>query len=138
MGSTDTSGRRAALQNRALLRARELIDRMRSLYRALELLTGAPIGLHRALVCSGAEPDMALSRLAAQLGMRRPAASQILRATAGRAVFTLQRAVGQLPETQLAPFSESIEKLLTLLPAPSTSLAPAARKPRPRRTSPRK
>lgn len=146
--STD-SPVRAALQRRALVAARALVDRMRSLYRELEQLTGAPIGLHRALVCIGNEPGLPASRLAALLGMRPPAVSQtlksltlrgwierrrslqdqraiqihatpagkqILRATAGRAVFTLQRAVFQLPRAQLEQLAGSVELLLTLLP----------------------
>ena len=148
--NTDTHVR-AALQGRALVAARELVDRMRSLYRELEQLTGAPIGLHRALVCIGNEPGLPASRLAALLGMRRPAVSQtlksltlrgwierrrsdedqraiqihptaagkqILRATAGRAVFTLQRAVCRLPRARLEQLAESVELLLTLLPDP--------------------
>lgn len=145
---------RAALENRALLAARALIDRMRSLYRELEQLTGAPIGLHRALVCIGNEPGMTASRLARQLGMRPPAVSQvlrsltmrgwierrrseqdqraiqihptaagrqILRATAGRAVFTLQRAVCRLPQSQLEQLAASVGLLLTLLPEPGST-----------------
>jgi DNA-binding MarR family transcriptional regulator len=143
--------RRAALENRALLAARELVDRMRTLYRELEQLTGAPIGLHRALVCIGNDPGLPASRLASRLGMQRPAVSQILksltlrgwierrrsqqdqraiqihataagrqilRETAGRAVFTLQRAVCKLPQAQLEQFAGSVELLLTLLPRP--------------------
>jgi DNA-binding MarR family transcriptional regulator len=163
MESAENPSRRTALQNRALLGARELIDRMRTLYRELEQLTGAPIGLHRALVCIGEDPGLAPSRLAAQLGMQRPAVSQILkaltlrgwierrrsdldqraiqihptaagrqilRATAGRAVFTLQRAVSQLPPAQLRHFADSVEMLLALLPAPSISDRPQAASPR--------
>jgi DNA-binding MarR family transcriptional regulator len=147
---------RAALQGRALLAARELVDRMRSLYRELEHLTGAPIGLHRALLYIGNEPGLQASRLATLLGMRRPAVSQtlksltlrgwierrrserdqraiqihataagkqVLRATAGRAVFTLQRAVCRLPRAQLAQLAESVELLLTLLPDPNAAAA---------------
>ncbi len=171
MKSTHTSERRAAMRNRALLGARELIDRMRSLYRELEQLTGAPIGLHRALVCIGADPGLAPSRLAAQLGMQRPAVSQILkaltlrgwierrrsehdqreihihptaagrqilRATAGRAVFTLQRAVSQLPEARLEQFAESVEMLLALLPPAAASTEGAVKRPRSRPASRRK
>ena len=141
--------RRATLENRALLAARELIDRMRTLYRDLEQLTGAPIGLHRALVCIGNEPGLQASVLALRLGMQRPAVSQvlksltmrgwierrrsdadqraiqihptaagrqILRATAGRAVFTLQRAVCRLPQPDLEKLASSVELLLELLP----------------------
>ena len=160
---------RTRLETRALLAARELIDRMRTLYRELEQLTGAPIGLHRALVCVGEEPGLQASRLAARLGMRRPAVSQILksltmrgwierlrsaadqraiqshptpagrqilRATAGRAVFTLQRAVCQLPQGQLEQLAGSVELLLTLLPEPRVprTAMPAKTRSRARRT----
>ena len=158
MKATRAAKARAALENRALLAARELVDRMRSLYRELEQLTGAPIGLHRALVCIGNEPGLPPSRLATRLGMRRPAVSQILkgltmrgwiarqrseadhraiqihptaagrqilRATAGRAVFTLQRAVCRLPQSQLEQLAASVELLLTMLPPPGTPAAAA-------------
>jgi len=158
---------RASLENRALLAARELIDRMRSLYRELEQLTGAPISLHRALVCIGSEPGLPASRLAALLGMRRPAVSQILksltlrgwierrrsdedqravqihptaagrqilRATAGRAVFTLQTAVRGLPQAQLEQLAGGIERLLALLPGATTPAEPPGREPRRRRS----
>lgn len=153
MKTPGNSTDRGALQGRALLAARALIDRMRSMYRELEQLTGAPIGLHRALVCIGNEPGLTPSRLALRLGMQRPAVSQllksltmrgwierrrsdldqratqihptaagkqILRATAGRAVFTLQRAVCQLPPAELGNLVSSIELLLTLLPESNT------------------
>lgn len=140
---------RAALESRALLAARALVDRMRALYRELEQMTGAPITLHRALVCIGNEPGLPASRLAAQLGMQRPAVSQllknlaargwierrrsdadqraiqihitaagkaILQATAGRAVFTLQRAVCSLPNRELQQFADGLELLLVQLP----------------------
>ncbi|HEX6396376.1 MAG TPA: MarR family transcriptional regulator [Steroidobacteraceae bacterium] len=158
-----TKKTRAALENRALLAARELIDRMRALYRELEQLTGAPIGLHRALVCIGNEPGLQASRLALRLGMQRPAVSQVLksltlrgwierrrsdtdqraiqihptaagrqllRATAGRAVFTLQRAVCQLPQPDLERLASSVELLLDLLPEAGSAVAPASRRHR--------
>ena len=155
------AGGRQTLENRALLAARAFIDRMRTLYRELEQLTGAPIGLHRALVCIGSEPGLTASRLAARLGMRPPAVSQvlksltlrgwierrrsqtdqraiqihptaagrqILRATAGRAVFTLQRAVCQLSESRLEQLAGSLELLLPMLPAPhEPDMAPSPR-----------
>jgi DNA-binding MarR family transcriptional regulator len=144
---------RENLESRALLGARALVDRMRALYRELEQMTGAPITLHRAMVCIGNEPGLAASRLAERLGMQRPAVSQVLRnleargwierrrdngdqrtihihctapgrqllqATAGRAVFTLQRAVCKLPDDDLAKLATGIDKLLGELPAPST------------------
>ena len=147
----------ASLENRALLAARELVDRMRTMYRELEQLTGAPIGLHRALVCIGSEPGLPASHLALRLGMRRPAVSQVLKnlamrgwierrradadqravqiyptsagrqilvETAGRAVFTLQRAVSRLPPAQLQQFAASVELLLTFLPEPKVGTVP--------------
>jgi|SRR5688572_10358748 len=140
---------RAELEHRALRAARTLVDRMRSLYRELEQMTGAPITLHRALVCIGNEPGLPASRLATQLGMQRSAVSQLLKslsnrgwierrrsiedqrtvqihptaegrqilhATAGRAVFTLQRAVCSLPHKELEQLIASVELLLTQLP----------------------
>src|SRR5688572_4829193 len=69
----------AALERRALLAARALIDHVRSLYRELEQLTGAPITANRVLVCLGEEPGITASRLAGALGMQRPALSQVLK-----------------------------------------------------------
>ena len=57
------------------------------------------------------------------------AGRQILRATAGRAVFTLQRAVCRLPQSQLEQLAGSVELLLTLLP---DSTLPAADRQRAR------
>ncbi len=151
---------RAALESRALLAARALVDRMRALYRELEQMTGAPITLHRALVCIGNEPGLPASRLAAQLGMQRPAVSQllknlaargwierrrsdadqraiqihitaagkaILQATAGRAVFTLQRAVCSLPSRELEQFADGLELLLVQLPERKPTEIPSRR-----------
>ncbi len=70
---------RAAREQRALLAARALVDRMRTMYRELEQLTGAPITAHRALTCVGSEPGIAASKLAASLGMKRPAVSHVLK-----------------------------------------------------------
>ena len=70
---------RDALEKRALLAARALVDRMRALYRELEQVTGAPITLHRALVVIGNDPGLPASRLATRLGMQRPAVSQMLK-----------------------------------------------------------
>jgi DNA-binding MarR family transcriptional regulator len=147
---TPRNDERAALENRALLAARTLVDRMRALYRELEQLTGAPISHHRALVTIAGEPGLTASRLAALLGMQRPAVSQLLKsmsqhgwverrrsdrdqravqvfvtaagrqvlqATAGRAVFTLQRAVCSMPPDKLHALIASVELLLTQLPA---------------------
>jgi DNA-binding MarR family transcriptional regulator len=152
---------RIELENRALFAARSLVDRMRTLYRELEQMTGAPITWHRALVCIGAEPGLPASRLAAQLGMQRSAVSQllkgmsargwierrrsledqrsvqvhptaegrqILQATAGRAVFTLQRAVCSLPQKELEQLIGSVELLLTQLPEQNGAPPPPARR----------
>lgn len=75
---------RASIENRALIAARSLVDRMRSLYRELERMTDAPITLHRALLCIGEEPGIAASQLADRLGMKRPAVSQTLGNLAAR------------------------------------------------------
>jgi DNA-binding MarR family transcriptional regulator len=77
--TTGVGGTRAVLEKRALLAARALVDRMRALYRDLEQVTGAPITLHRALVVVGNDPGLPASRLATQLGMQRPAVSQMLK-----------------------------------------------------------
>lgn len=73
------AARRLEFEQRALFAARALVDRMRALYRELEQLTGAPISMHRALNGIGAEPGIQASRLAAALGMQRPAISHLLR-----------------------------------------------------------
>ncbi len=155
---------RLALENRALLAARALVDRMRALYRELEQMTGAPITHHRALVSIGQEPGLTASRLAALLGMQRPAVSQLLKsmtqrgwverrrsdedqravhvfitaagkqvlqATAGRAVFTLQRAVCSMSVEKLEALIGSVEMLLTQLPEQSAPVPAPARRPRP-------
>jgi DNA-binding MarR family transcriptional regulator len=162
---------RAALENRALLAARTLVDRMRALYRELEQLTGAPISHHRALVSIAGEPGLSASRLASLLGMQRPAVSQLLKsmtqhgwverrrserdqravhvfvtaagrqvlqATAGRAVFTLQRAVCSMPPDKLQALIASVELLLTQLPAQSPAATPPARRGKSRRRAPAK
>jgi DNA-binding MarR family transcriptional regulator len=154
--------RRAALESDALLAARALVDRMRALYRELERLTDAPITLHRALVCIGNQPGLPASELARQLGMKKPAVSQvlkslatrgwierrrhegdqrsvhihttaagekILRATAGRAVVTLQRAVRHLSSGDLTRLARGLESLLSQLPEPSTSTVVIKRRP---------
>jgi|SRR5690349_20505201 len=154
--------RRAALESDALLAARALVDRMRALYRELERLTDAPISVHRALVCIGNHPGLAASELARQLGMKKPAVSQvlkslavrgwierrrhdgdqrsvqihatlagekILKATAGRAVVTLQRAVRNLSSGDLSRLARGLRSLLVLLPEPSSSSAVPRRRP---------
>ena len=73
---------RAGIERSALLRARELVDRMRSLYRELEDATGAPVVMHRALAVIAAEPGMPASKLAAALGLQRSTMSHVLKALA--------------------------------------------------------
>jgi DNA-binding MarR family transcriptional regulator len=142
---------RGALEREALLSARTLVDRMRTLYRELERMTDAPITVHRALACIGEEPGIPASRLATRLGMQRPAVShvlkglvargwierrrhegdqrsvqiyptadgqQVLRATSGRAVGTLQRAVRSLSAGELQQLSDGLAALLGRLPDP--------------------
>ena len=75
---------RTQLERAALLAARTLVDRMRGLYRELERMTDAPIGMHRALTLLGEEPGITASRLAESLGMQRPAMSHVLRGLAER------------------------------------------------------
>lgn len=150
---------REALENKALVAARALVDRMRTLYRELERMTDAPITLHRALVCIGNDPGLKASRLATLLAMQRPAVShvlkslvargwierrrseddqravrvyptaagkQLLQATAGRAVGTLQRAVCSLPSRELARLAEGIEAVLRHLPDSTPGANPPA------------
>ncbi len=140
---------RAALERDALLSARALVDRMRTLYRDLERMTDAPITVHRALACISEEAGIPASRLAARLVMQRPAVShvliglvargwierrghdgdqrsvqihptangqQILRATSGRAVGTLQRAVRGLSARNLQQLADGLAALLAQLP----------------------
>lgn len=158
---------RGALEREALLSARALVDRMRTLYRELERMTDAPITVHRALTCIGEDPGLSASQLATRLGMQRPAVShvlkslaargwierrrhegdqrsvqihptaegqQILRATGGRAVGTLQRAVRGLSSRELQQLATGLASLLARLPDPSSSQLPsgagtAARRP---------
>jgi DNA-binding MarR family transcriptional regulator len=141
--------KRSALERDALLSARALVDRMRTLYRELERMTEAPITVHRALACIGEDPGIPASRLATRLGMQRPAVShvlkglvargwierrrhegdqrsvqihpttdglQILRATSGRAVGTLQRAVRELNTRQLRQLADGLAALIARLP----------------------
>jgi DNA-binding MarR family transcriptional regulator len=69
---------RGEREQRALIAARALVDRMRAMYRELEQLTGAPIAAHRALTCINAAPGISASHLATALGMRRSAMSHVL------------------------------------------------------------
>lgn len=159
--------RRGTLESEALLSARALVDRMRTLYRELERMTDAPITVHRALACIGEDPGLPASQLAVRLGMQRPAVShvlkglaargwierrrhegdqrsiqvhltpegqRILRATGGRAVGTLQRAVRGLSIPELRQLAAGLAALLGRLPVPATSqpvarASPVARRP---------
>jgi len=145
---------RASIERDALLSARALVDRMRTMYRELERMTDAPITVHRALACIGENPGLPASELASRLGMQRPAVShvlnglaargwverrrhagdqrsiqihvtaageQILRATGGRAVGTLQRAVRSLESEELRQLAVGLAALLARLPEPVTS-----------------
>src|SRR5688500_15792959 len=76
---------------RARLAARALIDHVRSRYRELEQLTGAPITANRVLVCLGEEPGITASRLAGALGMQRPALSQVLKGLVERGWIERER-----------------------------------------------
>jgi DNA-binding MarR family transcriptional regulator len=71
---------RESIEQSALMRARELVDRMRSLYRELEVATGAPVVMHRALAIIAAEPGIPASHLAAALGLQRSTMSHVLKA----------------------------------------------------------
>lgn len=73
-----TSSRAERVQA-ALLLARMLVDRTRSLYRELEHRTGAPVQAHRALAGIAAEPGIPSSQLANVLGMQRSAVSHLLK-----------------------------------------------------------
>jgi len=73
---------RTALERDALLRARQLVDRMRALYRELESRTGAPVVMHRALAAIAADPGIPASRLAQALGLQRSSMSHVLKALA--------------------------------------------------------
>jgi DNA-binding MarR family transcriptional regulator len=144
---------RQQLEQDALLAARTLVDRMRTLYRELERRTGAPIAMHRALACIAAEPGMAASRLAITLGMQRPAVSHLLRlcergwverrrsatdqrsvklhdagrgilnATSGKVAGTLQRAVHGLDDRELGKLADSLHALLRHMPDSAPSPA---------------
>jgi len=158
---TTSARKRSSLENQALVAARALVDRMRTLYRELERLTDAPITLHRALVAIGNEPGLPASQLARLLGMQRPAVSQVLKslavrgwierqrspddqrsvkifptsdgrqilnATAGRAVGTLQRAVRGLSAQKLVQLAAGLEALLAQLGDEQALVAPVRSK----------
>ncbi len=104
---------RPALEHQALLAARALVDRMRGLYRELEQLTDAPIGMHRALNVIGATPGIQASHLAAALGMQRPAVSQLLRGMQARG--WIERRRGETDQRSVRIFlDESGERMLRI------------------------
>jgi len=70
------------LERDALMRARQLVDHMRALYRELESRTGTPVVMHRALAAIAAEPGIPASQLAAALGLQRSTMSHVLKALA--------------------------------------------------------
>jgi DNA-binding MarR family transcriptional regulator len=152
---------REAREQQALIAARALVDRMRTMYRELEKLTGAPITAHRVLTCVGSDPGMAASKLAASLGMKRPALShaikdlvergwierirheqdqrsvhlfvtaegrKVLKATSGKAVATLQRAVTRLSDEELTSVAGALATLLKHLPETPSRAATGASK----------
>lgn len=140
----------------ALLAARALVDRMRTLYRELERLTGAPIGMHRALNAVGSHPGIQSSALAATLGMQRPAVSQLLKGLVergwiervrleadqrgvklfltptGRQLLkvTAGRAVGILQRAVQALDSDNLQRLALALPVLVQRLPDGAVRPR--------
>lgn len=75
---------RELLERAALLRARTLVDRTRSLYRELEQRTGVPVQVHRALGCIAGDPGIQSSQLALQLGMQRSTVSHLLKTLAAK------------------------------------------------------
>src|SRR5688572_29806697 len=92
---------RGALEREALISARALVDRMRTLYRELERMTDAPITVHRALACIGDEPGIPASRLAARLGMQRPAVSHVLKGLVARGWIERRRHEGDQRSVQI-------------------------------------
>jgi DNA-binding MarR family transcriptional regulator len=78
--SRSHSRSRAEREQAALLLARTLVDRTRTLYRELEHRTGAPVQAHRALAGISSAPGIQSSQLAHSLGMERSALSHLLRA----------------------------------------------------------
>lgn len=89
--SSNQATSRTTLERDSLLRARQLVDRMRSLYRELESHTGAPVVMHRAVAAIAAEPGIPASRLAELLGLQRSTMSHVLKALAARAWIERRR-----------------------------------------------
>ncbi|MCI3951926.1 MAG: hypothetical protein K0R53_1423 [Burkholderiales bacterium] len=102
---------RSALEREALLSARALVDRMRTLYRELERMTDAPITVHRALTCIGEEPGIPASRLAQRLGMQRPAVSHVLKGLVARGWIERRRHEGDQRSVQIHPTAEGLQIL---------------------------
>jgi DNA-binding MarR family transcriptional regulator len=84
-----------------LLAMRSVIDQMRERYRALERATGAPITSHRVLAAIAATPGIGASALAQQLGMNRPAMSQVLKSLDERGWIRRRRDLGDGRSVQL-------------------------------------
>ena len=119
---------RGALERDALLSARALVDRMRTLYRELERMTDAPITVHRALACIGEEPGIPASRLASRLGMQRPAVSHVLKRLAARGWIERRRHEGDQRSVQIHPTADGQQILrATSGRAVGTSAAGSAR-----------
>jgi MarR family transcriptional regulator, organic hydroperoxide resistance regulator len=85
----------------ALVAMRAVIDQMRERYRALERATGAPITSHRVLAAITATPGIGASALAQQLGMNRPAMSQVLKSLDERGWISRRRDHGDGRSVQL-------------------------------------
>jgi MarR family transcriptional regulator, organic hydroperoxide resistance regulator len=85
----------------ALLAMRAVIDQMREHYHALERATGAPITSHRVLAAVAATPGIGASALARQLGMNRPAMSQVLKSLDDRGWISRRRDLGDGRSVQL-------------------------------------
>ncbi|MEZ5473858.1 MAG: MarR family transcriptional regulator [Steroidobacteraceae bacterium] len=64
---------------------------MRSLYDDLERMTDASVGAHRALAVIASDGGLQASQLAARLGMRPPAVSQLLRLLVARGWVSRRR-----------------------------------------------
>jgi len=102
---------RGALERDALLSARSLVDRMRTLYRELERMTDAPITVHRALACIGEEPGIPASHLATRLGMQRPAVSHVLKGLVARGWIERRRHEGDQRSVQIHPTADGLHIL---------------------------
>lgn len=96
-----SSRTRAEREQTALLLARTLVDRTRTLYRELEHRTGAPVQAHRALAGISATPGIQSSQLAQSLGMERSALSHLLRALSNQGWIERRRSAHDQRSVQL-------------------------------------